>query len=326
MFFADQSDKWHHSMQRYLGLPDASFLYGVIPGVCREVVGRRDWMYTQPECFNSNKVYVWSEYHAKKLEKSRMQSYYGACPFLWDLAKVATTESYEPEGSLFFIPRDDQVTIRDADYRNVQDAINWASRPIRFLLPWRECDIWKEWKNLKLPKDSEFIQMNDRVNRQFILSRLFLQSEHVYIPWPGTDIYYAEFLGKHVHIYDRLEYYRTKTIEESPQSKTKILRHLKWGWDYLNDTQKEFFEYTNTWSILPEDDRAFMTAKMLGLSQLKSPEDLYNDLLEIGFLREEDKQVVNEEYITAYEWLREKTIKVNNIKCSDRCTDIYATI
>lgn len=324
--FADQSDKWHHSMQRYLGLPDASFLFGTIPGVCREVVGRRDWMYTQPECFNSNKVYVWSEYHARKLEKSRIQSYYGTCPFLWDLAKIATTESYEPEGSLFFIPRDDQVTIRDADYKNVQDSIDRAPRPIRFILPWRECDIWKEWKNLKLPKGSQFIQMNDRANRQFILSRLFLQSEHIYIPWPGTDIYYAEFLGKNVHLYDKLEYYRTKNIEESPQRNTKILRHLKWGWDYLNDTQKEFFSWTNNWSTIPADDRTFLTGKMLGVSRLKSPKDLYSDLLEIGFLLPEQNLVENEEYITAYEWLREKTIKINNIKCSDTCATIYSIL
>lgn len=325
--FADQSDKWHHTMQRYLGLSDTSFLFGIIPGVCREVTGRRDFMYTQPECFNSTMVYSYSEHHAKKLDKSRIKNYYGACPFLWDLGKIATTEHYDAQGTLFFIPRDDQVTIRDDEYKTVQDAIDSAPRPIRFLLPWRKCDIWKQWKNLKLPEDSEFVQMSDRETRQFILARMLLKSEYVYIPWPGTDVYYAEFLNKKIVMYDDIKKYRTKTVEEGGEHiQSKVLRFLKWGYDYLNETQKEYFTLTNQWNTLPKEDRIFLTGKMLGVSRLRSPKDLYSDLLEVGFLLPEQKFVENEEYVTAYEWLREKTIKINNIKCSDTCSIIYSKL
>ena len=49
--YADKSDKWHHTMARYLGLsPDTSFLFGILPGVCREAIGRYDHMYTQRDC------------------------------------------------------------------------------------------------------------------------------------------------------------------------------------------------------------------------------------------------------------------------------------
>ena len=317
-------------MSRYLGLsPDTSFSFAILPGVCRETWCRRDWIYSDPECYNTKKTYSWSRNHHDKLVKSPfMESYYGTAPFLWDLGKIATEEVYEPKGSLFYIPRDDQVTIRCDDITNVQDAIDWAPRPIRFLLPWRQCDIWKDWNKLKLPEGSELIQMVNRETRQFTLSRLLLQSEHIFIPWPNTDVYYAEFLNKTIHMYDRLENYRTKEKAEMEEGSynLKLLKFLKWGWDYLNDTQKEFFSWTSKWSTLPADDRTFLMSQMLGLRQVKSPESLYNDLLEIGFLREEDKQVVNEEYITAYEWLCQKKIKLANLKCSDRCMDLYATI
>ena len=71
--YAQKSDKWHFTMKRYMGLdPDTSFLFGILPGVCREAIGRYDWMYTDYSCFNSNKVYAWSEHHANKInDKSK---------------------------------------------------------------------------------------------------------------------------------------------------------------------------------------------------------------------------------------------------------------
>ena len=316
-------------MSRYLGLSlDTSFSFGILPGVCREAMCRRDWIYTDPECYNTKKTYSWSRKHHEKIDKTRfMESYYGTAPFLWDLAKIATEEAYEPEGSLFYIPRDDQVTIRCDDITNVQDAIDWAPRPVRFLLPWRRCDVWKEWDKLRLPEGSEFVQMIDRETRQFTLSRLLLQSEHVFIPWPGTDVYYAEFLNKQIHMYDKLEYYRTKNRAEMEEGtyNLKLLNYLKWGWDYLNDKQKEFFSWTNNWSQIAEDDRKFLTQKMLGLDALKSPQQLYDDLQRLNYLTP-DQIRVSDDYQTAYEWLREKTIKFAKIKCSETCTVMYDTI
>ena len=198
--YAERSDKWHHTMTRYLGLsPDTSFLFGILPGVCREAVGRYDHMYTKRECFNTDLVYAWSRFHAEKINSARFshtRAYYGTAPFLWELGKVAfaqenTPEFYtEPSGSLFFLPRDDQVTIREDEYESVQKVIDSAPRPITFLLPWRSCDIWKNWDKLLLD-DAKFIQLSNPDTRQAILSSCILNHEHIYIPWPGTDVYYA---------------------------------------------------------------------------------------------------------------------------------------
>lgn len=316
-------------MCRYLGLSsDTSFLFGIIPGVCREVVGRRDFMYTQPECFNSKKIYSYSEYHHDKINKSKsVRSYYGTCPFLWDLGVIATKKEYDPKGSLFFLPRDDQVTIRVSEWQSVQNAIDEAPKPITFLLPWRQCDIWEHWDKLVLPKDSEFIQMSDRENRQFILSDLFLKHEYIYIPWPGTDIYYTEFLDRKCIVYDDIKKYRTKTIEEGgTQIQTKVLRFLKWGYDYLNDVQKEYFHWTENWNSIDVNDRKFLTTKTLGLNALKSPKELFDDLKSNQFLQDDLKFEYNEDYQKSYEWLFEKTQKIRNSSCSSVCASIYAKI
>jgi len=308
---AQQSDKWHHSMCRYLGLSsDTSFLFGIIPGVCREAIGRYDHMYTKRECFDSDKTYVWSEHHANKINNGRFSNqtaYYGTCPFLWDLGRVASQGVSTPEGSLFFLPRDDQVTIREDEYESVQQVIDAAPAPITFFLPWRSCDIWKNWDKLKLPAGSKFIQMNDPVTRQFILSKAFLEHQHIYIPWPGTDIYYAEFLSKTVHVYDKIEQYRTKKRDEMERESSLVLNYLKWGYDYLNDNQKEFFRWTRDWMLIGEDVRRYLTIKMLGLDVLKSPAQLYEDLIDKGFLEYNQKFVYDPEYQRAYEWLVTKT-------------------
>ena len=298
-------------MCRYLGLsPDTSFLFGIIPGVCREAIGRYDHMYTKRECFDSDKTYVWSEHHANKINNGRFSNqtaYYGTCPFLWDLGRVASQGVSTPEGSLFFLPRDDQVTIREDEYESVQQVIDAAPAPITFFLPWRSCDIWKNWDKLKLPAGSKFIQMNDPVTRQFILSKAFLEHQHIYIPWPGTDIYYAEFLSKTVHVYDKIEQYRTKKRDEMERESSLVLNYLKWGYDYLNDNQKKFFRWTGDWMLIGEDVRRYLTIKMLGLDVLKSPAQLYEDLIDKGFLEYNQKFVYDPEYQRAYEWLVTRT-------------------
>lgn len=327
--FADQSDKWHHSICRYLGLSsDTSFLFGVIPGVCREVIGRRDFMYSQPECFNSKLVYSFSEHHHTKLNKSKsVRSYYGTCPFLWDLGINAIKKEYNPKGSLFFLPRDDQVTIREQEWQSVQDAIDAAPKPITFLLPWRQCDIWEHWDKLSLPEDCNFVQMSDRETRQFVLSDLFLKHQNIYIPWPGTDVYYAEFLEKNIIIYDDIKKYRTKTVEEGgKQIQSKVLRFLKWGYDYLNDTQKEYFHWTENWYDIPLEDKRFLTSKMLGLDVLKSPKELFDDLKLNQFLQNELEFRCNEDYQKSYEWLKTKSEKFVNSSCSNGCATIFAKL
>ena len=309
--YADRSDKWHNTMARYLGLSEhTSFLFGIIPGVCRESIGRYDFMYTKRECFNSNKTYAWSQHHANKINNGRFSNqtaYYGTCPFLWELGRVATSEGMSsPQGSLFFLPRDDQVTIREDEYESVQKLIDAAPRPITFLLPWRSCDIWKNWDKLKLGGDCKFIQMSDPITRQFILSRAFLEHEHVYIPWPGTDIYYADFLGKTIHIYDKLEQYRTKTKEEMERENSMVIHYLKWGYDFLTDNQKTFFEWTRNWNAIDVDVRKYLTEKMLGLDVLKSPAELHEDLMNKGFLEYSQQFCYNSDYQRSYEWLVSK--------------------
>ena len=309
--FADKSDKWHNSMARYLGLSEhTSFLFGIIPGVCREAIGRYDHMYTKRECFNTNLTYAWSEHHANKINNGRFSNqvaYYGTSPFLWELGRVAASGMPSSQGSLFFLPRDDQVTIREDEYESVQKLIDEAPRPITFLLPWRTCDIWKNWDKLKLGGDCKFIQMTDPVTRQVILSRALLEHEHVYIPWPGTDVYYAEFLGKTIHIYDKLEQYRTKTKEEMERESNLVLHYLKWGYDWLSPDQKTFFEWTRKWNDIEEDVRKYLTIKMLGLDVLKSPAELHEDLMNNMFLEYSQQFVFNPEYQESYEWLKSRT-------------------
>ena len=166
--------------------------------------------------------------------------------------------------------------------------------------------------------------MSDRENRQFVLSDLFLKHQNIYIPWPGTDIYFAEFLEKNIIIYDNIKKYRTKTVDEGGKRiETKVLRFLKWGYDYLNDTQKEFFHWTEQWNDISLDDRRFLTSKMLGLDALKSPEELFNDLKSNNFLQDGLEFMYDEKYQKSYEWLKTKSQKFINSKCSDKCATLF---
>ena len=324
---AEQSDKWHHTMCRYLGLDlDTFFDFGILPGVCREALGRNDYLYSKTATFDSNKVYAWSHYHYRRLLKAgKVTPYYGTAPFLWELGKIAhaqdtTPEFYtEPEGSLFFLPRDDQVTIREDEYESVQRLIDEVPRPVTFLLPWRSCDIWKHWDKLDLEQHT-VVQMSDPITRQSMLAGLLLQHEHVYIPWPGTDLYYAEFLDKQIHVYDSIKQYRTKKMNEVERFSPNIVMFLKWGYEYLNDVQKEYFHWTENWNEIEKQDRKFLTIKMLGLDVLKSPTELYEDLLSKNFITNGNP---TEEYVSSYEWLRDKVEKIDNSKCSQVCQDIY---
>ena len=321
--FTEQSDKWQHSFQRYLGFnPDTSFSFGILPGVCREAMGRRDWIYTNPKLFRSSKIYSWSEFHHKRLckEGHRVISYYGSAPWLWDLDPAAG----ETGGSLFFLPRDDCGTIRDADINIVQDAIDSAPEPITFLLPWRLCDQWESWEQLAIPGHADFVQMSDRSTRQLILTKLFQKHEYVYLPWVGTDLYYAEFLDKKVVIYDSIKNYRKRTLAEQAAVGTKnwITRNLVWGYDFLNDIQKEFLHHTEQWYDMSVDDRKFLTSKMLGLDALKSPAELRDDLVRVGYLHKERYNDI-EKYNITYDWLREKCV---DFTPSNHIQELYAKL
>ena len=325
--YAQQSDKWHHSMARYLGLPlDTSFLFGIIPGVCREAIGRYDFMYTNTKCFNSDKTYAWSQHHANKINNGRFSNqtaYYGTAPFLWELGRVAAKGMPSPKGSLFFLPRDDQVTIREDEFDSVQKLLDAAPRPLTLLLPWRSCDIWRNWDKVTVGGDCKFIQMKDPVTRQGILSRAFLEHEHIYIPWPGTDVYYAEFLNRNVIVYDRLEQYRTKVKDELEREMDLVLNYLKWGYDFLTDNQKTYFGWTSDWMDIDKQDRQYFMSKMLGLNALKSPDELYNELLDMGWLEHDIPRVPNPEYQQAYEWLKDN---IPDVSCTPKGEQMYALL
>jgi len=312
--YADRSDKWHHTMARYLGLPlNTSFLFGILPGLCREAIGRYDHMYTKRECFNSKLIYAWSKFHAEKINSAKFgntTAYYGTAPFLWELGRVASSNDFNPEGSLFFLPRDDQVTIREDEFESVQQVIDSAPRPITFLLPWRTCDIWKHWDKLKLAGDAKFIQMNDPFTRQEILAHSIMSHEHIFIPWPGTDVYYSEFLDKKILVYDKLEQYRTKTQVEMERWNNDVIHYLKWGYDWLNDNQKKYFEWTRDWMSIDKSVRQNLAIQMLGLDVLKSPEELFEDLMYYGFLEDTQRFVCNPEYQKSYEWLESNLEKI----------------
>ena len=309
---AQQSDKWHHSMSRYLGQhPDTFFMFGIQPGVCREAIGRPDLLYTKSDVFDSKVLYSWSRFHHEKISKykfSDVTSYYGTCPFLWELGRVYTQRYVEPKGSLFFLPRDDQVTIRDDEYSSVQDAIDSAPTPITFLVPFRDCDKWKHWTKLKLPDDHQIVSLTDRDSRQIKLSTLFQKHATVYIPWPGTDLYYAAYLGKQIYIYDDIRKYRTKTKEEMDRQPERVLSHLKWGYDYLTEKQKTFFHWTEQWNDIDFHDRVWLINNMLGLDALKSPRRLYDDMKENGMIHELQQFRANVSYQRGYEWIEHQQI------------------
>ena len=305
---AQQSDKWHHTMSRYLGQnPDTSFLFGILPGVCREAIGRPDFLYTNQQAFRSDKVYTWSKHHHDKIKRNRftkVQSYYGTAPFLWELGRAAIqNQQREPEGSLFFLPRDDQVTIRDESYKEVEQLLHDAPKPRSVLLPWRTCDIWKQWELINIPEDYTMIQMSNPIIRQETLSKLFLNHQHIYIPWPGTDIYYGGFLQRDVIIYDNIKQYRTKQKHEMQREMEVVLNHLKWGYDYLTKKQKDFFEWTCGWQRLDPGDRSHMVTTFLGLDVIKSPIVLFNDLQQHGFLEPDRVFHQQEIWEQAYEWI-----------------------
>ena len=255
---------------------------------------------------------------------SNQTAYYGTAPFLWELGRIASTEGMpSPEGSLFFLPRDDQVTIREEEFDSVQTLIDAAPRPLTFLLPWRTCDIWKNWDKVKVSGDCKFIQMSDPVTRQGILSKAFLKHEHIYIPWPGTDVYYAEFLNRNVIVYDRLEQYRTKVKDELEREMDLVLNYLKWGYDFLTDNQKTYFGWTSDWMDIDKQDRQYFMSKMLGLNALKSPDELYNELLDMGWLEHDIPRVPNPEYQQAYEWLKDN---IPDVSCTPKGEQMYALL
>ena len=314
-------------MARYLGVPlDTSFLFGILPGVCREAIGRYDFMYTNYKTFNSDKTYAWSEHHYNKINNGRFSNqiaYYGTCPFLWELGRVAAKGMPDPKGSLFFLPRDDQVTIRDESYKEVESLLNAAPKPVSVLVPWRSCDIWKQWTHINIPHGCNLIQMSDRLTRQEVLSKLFLQHQHIYIPWPGTDVYYAEFMNKDIVVYDKLEQYRTKQKHELEREMDLVLNYLKWGYDFLSDRQKTYFEWTRNWMSIDKRDRQFLANRMLGVNILKSPQDLYDDLISIGWLEPHVARRRNIEYERSYDWLRER---VKNVSCTSKGLEMLSII
>lgn len=323
---AQPSDKWHHTMMRYLGLhQDAFFMFGISPGVCREAIGRPDLLYTKSDVFDSRLLYSWSRFHHEKITKSKfsnVHSYYGTCPFVWELGRVYMQRYVEPKGSLFFLPRDDQVTIRVDEYKTVQDAIDSAPTPITFLVPFRDCDKWKHWTKLKLPDDHEIVSLTDRESRQIKLATLFQKHDHVYIPWPGTDLFYAAYLGKSIHLYDDITKYRTKTRDEMDRPPERVLMHLKWGYDYLTDKQKEFFHWCEDWNNIDFHDRVWFTNNMLGLDALKSPKVLYDDLLKNSMLHPLQKYRHHESYHKGYEWCSKQRVDAQLTTQGARMADI----
>ena len=50
---------------------------------------------------------------------------------------------------------------------------------------------------------------------------------------------------------------------------------------------------------------------MLGLDALKSPEELFEDLMHHGFLQDTQRFVYNPEYQKSYEWLQSNLEKIH---------------
>jgi len=100
--------------------------------------------------------------------------------------------------------------------------------------------------------------------------------------------------------------YRTKHKGEMDREMELVLNYLKWGWDYLTDKQKKYFNWTIDWNSIDEDVRKYLTEKMLGLDVLKSPAELHEDLMNNNFLEYSQQFVLNPEYQQSYEWLKSR--------------------
>ena len=82
-----------------------------------------------------------------------------------------------------------------------------------------------------------------------------------------------------------------------------VIHWLKWGYNWLTEDQKVFFEWTRDWSSIEKPVRKNLTALMLGTDALKSPEELYDDMMCQGYLETNQKFIYNPEYQRSYEWL-----------------------
>ena len=105
-------------------------------------------------------------------------------------------------------------------------------------------------------------------------------------------------------------------------TKSWITRNLVWGYDFLNDNQKEFLHHTEKWYDMSKDDRKFLTSKMLGLDALKSPAELRDDLVRVGYLHKERYNNI-EKYNATYDYLKERCV---DFTPSDHIQQLYAKL
>lgn len=294
------SEKWQHSINRYLDLPlDSDFFdFYIQPGVCKEIISKDDKFYSNPICVGSDKVYCWSEFHHKKIK-----SFYSSCPFLFDLARVSLAKKFNPKGSLFFLPRGDRVVKRNNDPL-WKEVLYSAPKPITILKAYRAEDQWDHNEDIKV------ISLIDPINRQLQLSKLFLSHEFVYLPLPSSDTFYANFLGKKVTHYDNIKNYSSKKLSETIAPSIH-LRHLNWSYEKLNETQKMFFDFD-----FSQEDIDFLTNKMLGLEVLLSPDELAESL-------SINTTIKNSFSYDCYQWIKEKSKNFVNSNCSNEFSVTY---
>jgi len=294
------SEKWQHSINRYLDLPlDSDFFdFYIQPGVCKEVIGKDDKFYSNSICVGSDKVYCWSEFHHKKIK-----SFYSCCPFLFDLARVSLTKKFNPKGSLFFLPRGDRVVKRNNDmsWKNVLHSV---PKPITILAPYRIEDKWDYDEDIKVTS------LSNPETRQIQLSKLLLSHEFVYLHLPSSDTFYANFLDKKVIHYDDIKNYSSKKISEIIAPSIH-LRHLNWSYEKLNETQKLFFDFD-----FSQEDIRFLTNKMLGLEVLLSPNQLAESL-------SINTTIKNSFSYDCYQWIKEKSKNFVNSNCSNEFSVVY---
>ena len=78
----------------------------------------------------------------------------------------------------------------------------------------------------------------------------------------------------------------------------------------MQNDQKTFFEWTKNWHDIDKQVRNYLTIEMLGLDVLKSPEELFEDLMQHGFLQDTQRFIHNPEYQRSYEWLQSSLEKI----------------
>ena len=100
---------------------------------------------------------------------------------------------------------------------------------------------------------------------------------------------------------------------------------LKWGYETLNQVQRDYFHWTEKWNDISYNDRKYLTIKSLGLERLESPDQLSHNLQRQGFLPAGNIKHDEDSY-KSYLWLKDKIDNIMTQLPSEKCLKMYSKL